>query len=77
MSYLKSTKSSNKAKFPIKTSETPHGVCRHCNKPITSENRLSNASSCWKKKECKPCLRIKSRIANRRKSKILKENPLW
>ena len=38
MSYLKSTESSNKAKFPIKKAKKPLKICRYCNKEITKEN---------------------------------------
>ena len=77
MSYLKPKKTPGRARFPVRTSSTPPGVCKHCNEKISKENRLHYIGASGYKKECKPCVRKISREKNRKRYQTIKNNPLW
>tara|TARA_Y100001963_G_scaffold156388_1_gene249858 strand:+ start:935 stop:1180 length:246 start_codon:yes stop_codon:yes gene_type:complete len=65
-----------KQKSRGKPSKTPKGMCRYCKEKISPENMLYYTQG-GIKTECKPCRRQLSRESNRRRRKILKDNPLW
>ena len=77
MSYLNTTKSPNKAKFPSRRAKLPKNTCKHCKKKISKENRLYFTGGLGVKKECRPCVRENARKAYLEKKKKMKEHSLW
>jgi len=65
-----------KPKAKGRPSNVPAGICRYCKKKITKEDRLYYTAGLVKR-ECKPCRRKVSREANRKRTQIIKDNPLW
>ena len=77
MSYLKTTESPNKAKFPIKKAKKPLNICRYCDVEITKENALFYTSGLGQKNICKPCRKQMSIDYNDKIAKRKKNNPIW
>ena len=66
----------NKTTYVAKKSKTPEGMCRHCKKEVPESEKLYFSGGILKR-ECKSCVRKISRENNRKKNKIIKNNPLW
>ena len=66
----------NKTTYVAKKSKTPEGMCRHCKKEVPESEKLYFSGGILKR-ECKSCVRKRSRENNRKKNKIIKANPLW
>lgn len=77
VNYLKSTNSCNKAKFPIKKSKKPLGVCRYCSDAITKENALYYTGGLGMKNVCRDCLKKQSLKYAKKKAERIKASPLW
>ena len=77
MSYLKTTESPNKAKFPIKKAKKPLNICRYCDVEITKENALFYTSGLGQKNICKPCRIKMSKDYARKKAERIKASPIW
>ncbi len=77
MSYLKSTRSNNKAKFPKKRGSTKEGICRHCNEKITLKERLHYSYGGHNKHQCKSCHHSRAKKNYIERKKKIKNYPLW
>ena len=77
MSYLKSTKSNNKAKFPKKRGSTKEGICRYCNKKIKPEDRLHYSFGGHNKYQCKICHKERANKLYVERKKKIKNYPIW
>ena len=55
----------------------PVQKCRECKSVLTKNNKVPHYAYIGFQKACKDCLNAKSLKTSRKKSKILKDNPLW
>lgn len=67
----------NKAPHYIEGLVPIHKTCKFCKVEISKENRVPNYGGVGYQRMCKPCRNAKSLKASRKKTKILKDNPLW
>ena len=66
----------NKSKSPNQIISYKEKLCKKCGEIITKDNRLFYGRA-YTESTCKPCKKIINRENSRKKSAIIKANPLW